>query len=176
MSHREQHVSPSDHSRNFCPRRMCTTKQAQNPGQHHEPSNAVEGSSSQVAVLESEDLLASIVACIFDKPSYMTLVYVVSKAFHHAFHHARKMNNGYWRRTNPPPPPRRPLPMRLETTCNGQERACVQRSSKLLPLIKEKMLTSESCLRAQSGQTLLLMDGVALAGITACDGELRQRH
>ena len=36
-----------------------------------------------------------------------------------------------------------------------------------------KMLTSESCLRAQSGQTLLLMDGVALAGITACDGELR---
>ena len=89
-------------------------------------------------MLESEDLLASIVACIFDKPSYMTLVYVVSKAFHHAFHHARKMNNGYWRRTNPPPPPRRPLPMRLETTCNVQERACVQRSSKLLPLIKEK--------------------------------------
>ena len=113
-------------------------KQAQNPGQHHEPSNAVEGSSSQVAVLESEDLLASIVACIFDKPSYMTLVYVVSKAFHHAFHHARKINNGYWRRTNPPPPPRRPLPMRLKTTCNGQECAFVQKGSKLLPLIKEK--------------------------------------
>ena len=131
-------VRPGKHSINFCPRRMCTTKQAQNPGQHHEPSNAVEGSSSQVAVLESEDLLASIVACIFDKPSYMTLVYVVSKAFHHAFHHARKINNGYWRRTNPPPPPRRPLPMRLKTTCNGQECAFVQKGSKLLPLIKEK--------------------------------------
>ena len=45
-------------------------------------------------------MLASIIAGIFDKPSYMTPVYVVSKAFGHAFHLARKINNGYWRRTN----------------------------------------------------------------------------
>jgi len=95
----------------------------QNPGQQHKASNADQGSSSQVAVFESEDMLASIIAGIFDKPSYMTPVYVVSKAFGHAFHLARKINNGYWRRTSPPPPPRRPLPVRLETTSNGQEHA-----------------------------------------------------
>ena len=121
---------------NILARRMLTTERAQSPAHQGEPSDTIEHSSSQVAVLESGDLLATIFLCIFDQKFYMTAVHLVSKTFHNAFHQARAIHYGYRRRTNPLPPPRQPLPVRLGPSCNGQE--LMQRSSKLLPLLKAK--------------------------------------
>ena len=116
--------------------RMVTTEHAQSPGHQDDPFDTIEHSSSQAAVLESGDLLATIFLCIFDQKSYMTAVHLVSKTFHNAFHQARAIHYGFRRRTNPLPPPRQPLPVRLGPSCNGQE--LMQRSSKLLPLLKAK--------------------------------------